>query len=129
VIDRGEVPVITPLGTGRDGAIYNINADISACRVAEALAARKLVFLSDVPGILADPEDESSRISTVRLDEVDRLIDERIITGGMVPKITSAVNALNAGTNKVHLVDGRVQHSLLLEIFTDEGIGTQIVKD
>jgi acetylglutamate kinase len=77
VIDRGEVPVITPLGTGRDGAIYNINADISACRVAEALAARKLVFLSDVPGILADPEDESSRISTVRLDEVDRLIDER----------------------------------------------------
>jgi acetylglutamate kinase len=128
VTDRNEVPVITPLGTGADGAIFNINADLSACRIAEALAARKLVFLSDVPGILADSQDESSLIKTVCLPDVDRLIEDRTITGGMVPKIRSAVDALQAGTNKVHLVDGRIQHSLLLEIFTDEGVGTQIVK-
>jgi len=128
VTDRNEVPVITPLGTGADGAVFNINADFSACRIAEALAARKLVFLSDVPGILADSQDESSLIKTVCLSDVDRLIEDRTITGGMVPKIRSAVDALQAGTNKVHLVDGRIQHSLLLEIFTDEGVGTQIVK-
>ena len=128
VTDRNKVPVITPLGTGADGAVFNINADLSACRIAEALAARKLVFLSDVPGILADPDDESSLIKTVCLPDVDRLIEDKTITGGMVPKIRSAVDALQAGTNKVHLVDGRIQHSLLLEIFTDEGVGTQIVK-
>ncbi|MDP7399487.1 MAG: acetylglutamate kinase, partial [Lentisphaeria bacterium] len=116
------------LGTGADGAVFNINADLSACRIAQALAARKLVFLSDVPGILADSQDESSLIKTVCLPDVDRLIEDRTITGGMVPKIRSAVDALQAGTNKVHLVDGRIQHSLLLEIFTDEGVGTQIVK-
>jgi len=128
IVELDVVPVITPLGTGSDGKPYNINADIAACRIAEALRARKLVFLSDVPGILADPEDERSLISTVRMNDVDRLFDEKIISGGMLPKITSAVAALNAGTNKVHLVDGRIQHSLLLEIFTDKGVGTEIVK-
>jgi acetylglutamate kinase len=129
LIDADIVPVVTPVGSDADDQPYNINADVAACKVAEALQARKLVFLSDVPGILEDPADETTRISTVRLSEIDELTRRRIISGGMVPKIRSAVSALRAGTNKVHLIDGRVQHSLLLEIFTDAGVGTQIIKD
>ena len=129
VLKTNSVPVITPVGIDADGNPLNINADIAACKIAGALRARKLVFLSDVPGLLADPNDESSLISTLAQHNVERLIEENIITGGMVPKLRSAVEALVAGTSKVHLVDGRVQHSLLLEIFTDSGIGTQIVHD
>jgi len=123
------VPVIPPLGVGVDGRVYNINADIAACRIAEALHARKLVFLSDVPGILHNPKDESTLISHITLGEVDSLIQQGIISGGMVPKIRSAEAALRAGTNKVHMIDGRVKHSLLREIFTDRGIGTEIVRE
>jgi len=127
VLARGEVPVITPLGSDMDGRVYNINADMAACQIAAQLRARKLVFLSDVPGVLRDAKDESSLISTIRADQVDALIEEKVIQGGMIPKIRSAVAALQAGTGKVHMVDGRLQHSLLLEIFTHRGIGTQIV--
>jgi acetylglutamate kinase len=123
------VPVITPLGTDMDGQVYNINADMAACEIAAQLRARKLVFLSDVPGVLRDPKDESSLISTIRADQVDALIAEKVISGGMIPKIRSAVAALHAGTGKVHMIDGRLQHSLLLEIFTHRGIGTQIVPE
>jgi acetylglutamate kinase len=124
----GQIPVITPLGTGRDGQIYNINADIAACQIAEALHARKLVFLSDVPGVLRDAKDESTVIPTIRTDKIPELIQEKILSGGMLPKINSCVHALEAGINKVHMIDGRVRHTLLLEIFTDEGVGTQIVR-
>ena len=124
----GQIPIITPLGRGRDGRIYNINADIAACQIAEAVHARKLVFLSDVPGVMRDPSDENSVIPTIRTDKIPELIREKILTGGMLPKINSCVHALQAGINKVHLIDGRVRHTLLLEIFTDEGIGTQIVR-
>lgn len=127
VLARGEVPVITPLGSDMDGRVYNINADMAACQIAAQLRARKLVFLSDVPGVLRDPKDESSLISTIRADQVDALIEEKVIQGGMIPKVRSAVDALTAGTGKVHMIDGRLQHSLLLEIFTHRGIGTQIV--
>jgi acetylglutamate kinase len=126
---EGVVPVIPPLGVGADGLVYNINADVAACRIAEALHARKLVFLSDVPGILRDAKDERTLISHITLGEVDGLIQQGVISGGMVPKIRSAEAALRAGTNKVHMIDGRVRHSLLLEIFTDRGIGTEIVRD
>jgi acetylglutamate kinase len=129
MLDRNEVPVITPLGMGADGKPYNINADISACRIAAALKARKLVFLSDVPGVLADASDEASLISTIVMSEMPGLVARGVISGGMVPKLTAATEALKAGTNKVHLVDGRLQHSLLLEVFTDQGVGTQILKD
>lgn len=129
IIELNQVPVITPLGVGEDGQTYNINADIAACRIAEALKARKLVFLSDVPGLLRDPNDESTLISTVRRTEVPALIEQGIIAGGMAPKIASAVKALESGTNKVHLIDARLQHSLLLEMFTDRGVGTQIIRD
>jgi acetylglutamate kinase len=127
-VESGLIPVIPPLGVGEDGQVYNINADIAACKIAEAVKARKLVFLSDVPGILRDASDESSVIPTVRTDEVEKLIADKVITGGMIPKIKSSLHALEAGTNKVHMIDGRLTHSLLLEIFTDSGIGTEIIK-
>lgn len=126
VLNRREVPVITPLGSDMDGRAYNINADMAACTIAAGLKARKLVFLSDVPGILRDHGDESSLISSISLNQVEDYIGGGIIGGGMVPKVRSAAEALRAGCGKVHLVDGRIQHSLLLEIFTVEGIGTQI---
>ena len=127
ILDRREVPVMTPLGTDAGGQVYNINADMAACDVAAQLKADKLVFLSDVPGILRRQGDNASLISTVRSDEVDELVRTGVISGGMEPKIRSAVAALDAGTRKVHMIDGSILHSLLLEIFTDEGIGTQIV--
>ena len=127
-LSKGLIPILTPLGTGIDGQIYNINADTAACKIAEAIHARKLVFMSDVPGILSDCSDESSVIETICTDEIDGLIAKGILSGGMLPKIASCVSALNAGINKVHMIDGRKCHSLLLEIFTDTGIGTQIVR-
>ena len=127
-IEAGLTPVVTPLGTGVDGQVYNINADIAACKIAESLHARKLVFLSDVPGVLSDCDDPESVIPTIRTDEIDGLVLRKVLSGGMLPKIRSCVDALNAGINKVHLIDGRVCHTLLLEIFTDHGVGTQIVR-
>ena len=127
-IEDGLIPVVTPLGTGLDGNIYNINADTAACKIAEALHARKLVFMSDVPGILADCNDESSVIATICTSDIDRLIKEGVLSGGMLPKIAGCVSALNSGINKVHMIDGRQKHSLLLEIFTASGVGTQIVR-
>ena len=127
-ISTGFIPVVTPLGIGLDGQVYNINADVAACKIAEGLHARKLVFMSDVPGILENREDESSVIPTIYTSDIESLIQRGIISGGMLPKIASCVEALNSGINKVHLIDGRLTHSLLLEIFTSEGIGTQIVR-
>jgi acetylglutamate kinase len=127
VLDRREVPVVTPLGCDESGRVFNINADMAACRIAAKLKAKKLAFLSDVPGILKSADDEDSLISTIRMEEVDELIGNGVIHGGMVPKIRSAADALSEGVGKVHMIDGRVKHSLLLEIFTDQGIGTQIV--
>ena len=127
-VEAGRIPIVTPLGLGLDGQVYNINADVAACKVAEAIHARKLVYLSDVPGILSDRENEASVIPTICTDEIGGLIRDGIISGGMLPKIKSCVEALNSGINKVQLIDGRVMHTLLLEIFTDRGVGTQIVR-
>ncbi len=124
---REEIPVITPLGRDLNGQVYNINADMAACVIAAELKARKIVFLSDVPGILRDPKAEKTLISTIHAGEVDQLIADGVIGGGMLPKLRSAVEALQAGCQKVHMIDGRIPHSLLLEIFTDHGIGTQIL--
>ena len=129
ILNRREVPVITPLGRDMNGQVYNINADMVACEIAGELQAKKLVFLSDVPGILRNPENADSLIPTIRRSEVDEYIAQKIISGGMVPKIRSAVTAIDAGTEKVHMIDGRLTHSLLLEIFTDRGIGTEIRRD
>ncbi len=124
----GLIPVITPLGRDSAGTIYNINADDAAAAIARALPARKLVFLSDVPGLLKDREDPHSVISTLSRNDVDKLIHCGTIDGGMLPKIQGALDALTAGVGKVHIIDGRTPHSLLLEIFTDKGIGTEIVQ-
>lgn len=123
------IPVITPLARGTDGAVYNINADESAAAIAQAVRARKLVFLSDVPGLLRDPQNPDSVISTLKHSAVETLIRDGVIAGGMLPKIRGALDALAAGVRKVHIVDGRMPHSLLLEIFTDQGIGTEIIQD
>lgn len=122
------IPVITPLAMDFHGQTYNINADTAACEIAKALKARKLVFLSDVPGILRDPKDESTLISVIRTSEVDGLIADGVLSGGMLPKIQSSVSAIKAGTREVHMIDGRTPHSLLLEIFTNSGIGTEILE-
>lgn len=128
IIKDNIIPVITPLALGDDGkTIFNINADIAAAKVAEMLQANKLIFISDVPGVLKDSKDEETLIPTIYSNEIDAYIKEGIISGGMIPKVRSAQKALNAGANKVHMIDGRVKHSILLEIFTDSGIGTQIL--
>ncbi len=126
-IMEGAVPVISPVAAGVDGKPYNVNADTAAGRVASALRARRLVYMSDVPGLLANPADPSSLISTLRISQVDDLKKDGVIDKGMRPKVASAIRALQEGVQRVHFIDGRLPHSLLLEIFTDTGIGTEIV--
>jgi acetylglutamate kinase len=120
-------PIISPVAEGHDGKTYNVNADLVAARVASALRARRLVFMSDVPGLLADPSDPASLISSVKIGDVDDLKRRKVIDRGMLPKINGAIRALQEGVHRVHFIDGRMPHSLLLEIFTDKGVGTEIV--
>jgi acetylglutamate kinase len=126
-IADGLIPVISTVGEGLDGKPYNVNADSAAARIAIALRARRLVFMSDVPGVLANPPDPASLISTLRIAEIEGLRQKGVIDKGMRPKVAGAVRALQEGVERVHLVDGRVPHSLLLEIFTDRGFGTELV--
>jgi acetylglutamate kinase len=126
-IADGFLPVISPVAEGYDGKPYNINADTAAGRVASALRARRLVYMSDVPGLLSDPKNPTSLISTLKTGEVEGLKKKGVIDKGMRPKVASAVRALQEGVQRVHFIDGRMPHSLLLEIFTDRGVGTEIV--
>ncbi len=126
-IADGFLPVISPVAEGYDGKPYNVNADTAAGRVASALRARRLVYMSDVPGLLADPKNPASLISTLKTGEVEGLKKKGVIDKGMRPKVASAVRALQEGVQRVHFIDGRMPHSLLLEIFTDKGVGTEIV--
>ncbi|MGA2444565.1 MAG: acetylglutamate kinase [Opitutaceae bacterium] len=126
-IADGFVPVISPVAEGYDGKPYNVNADLVAGRVASALRARRLVYMSDVPGVLVDPADPNSLISTLKISQVDDLKKRGVIDRGMRPKVASAIQALQEGVQRVHFIDGRLSHSLLLEIFTDKGIGTEII--
>jgi acetylglutamate kinase len=121
-------PVISPIGLGEDGHAYNINADVAAAKLAVAIGARRLVFMSDVPGLMRDPKDPATLISHLQTSEVLDLKRAGVIDKGMIPKVDSAVEAVHAGVRRVHFVDGRTPHSVLLEIFTDKGIGTEIVK-
>jgi acetylglutamate kinase len=127
-ISKGVTPVISPTARNAEGQIYNCNADIAAAQAAIALAAKRLVFMSDVPGLLRDPEDAESLIPHLDIKEVDELKQAGIIARGMIPKVDSAVSAIEAGVDKVSFVDGRINHAVLLEIFTDKGVGTEIVK-
>jgi len=126
-IRRSITPVISPTARGEDGRIYNCNADVAAAQAAVGLKARRLVFMSDVPGLMRDPNDPNSVISHLQVEEVDGLRKAGVIDKGMIPKASSAVAALEAGVDKVSFVDGRVDHSILLEIFTDAGVGTELV--
>lgn len=121
------VPVISPIGRDDHGTIFNINADIAAGNVATALGASKLIYLSDVLGVMRDPREPESLIPTLPIAGVHKLIGEGIIEGGMLPKVESAIEAIEKGVGKVHFIDGRIPHSLLLEIFTNSGVGTEIV--
>jgi acetylglutamate kinase len=124
---QGFTPVISPTARGEDGRIYNCNADVAAAQAAIALNAKRLVFMSDVPGLMRNPKDESTLIRQLRVGEVGALKHAGIVDQGMIPKIDSAVAAIQSGVDKVSLVDGRMAHSLLLEIFTDQGVGTEVV--
>lgn len=124
LIERDFIPVIAPVGVGPDGSAYNINADIVAGALASALKAEKLIYLSDVEGVR---DAEGNLISTLKIEEIDRLIEKGIVKGGMIPKLKSARKALVSGVNKVHIIDGRIPHSLIIELFTDEGLGTEVI--
>ena len=127
-IRRNVTPVISPTALGDDGKIYNCNADVAAARTAIALKARRLVFMSDVPGLLRDPKDDATLMSHLRALDVPELKRAGVIGEGMLPKVDSAIAAIETGVEKVQFVDGRIPHSVLLEIFTDAGVGTEVVR-
>ena len=128
VLDRGYIPVISTVAMGVDGETsYNINADTAAAKLAVALGAEKLILLTDVRGILRDPSDEDTLIHVVRMSEVPMLIKDGIIKGGMIPKLECCVEAVRSGVSRAHILDGRVPHSILIEILSDQGIGTMLL--
>ncbi|MFT5089362.1 MAG: acetylglutamate kinase [Candidatus Latescibacterota bacterium] len=128
LVQQGMIPVVAPIGCGPNEQSYNVNADTAAGEIAAALHAEKLVFLTDVIGILRDSQDEATLLSTVHVKDVARLVGEAVVSGGMIPKIEACVKAVKSGVRKTHIIDGRIPHSMLLEIFTREGIGTEIVQ-
>lgn len=128
-VNQGYIPVISPIGIGKDRQSYNINADFMASRIAASLKADKFVLLTDTEGIYEGGLDGDKRIfKSLHVDDTDQLIKSGIISGGMIPKINCCVQALEGGVERVHIIDGRIPHSILLEIFTNEGIGTLIIK-
>jgi acetylglutamate kinase len=127
IFEKNEiVPVISPIGVDETGQTFNINADTVAAEIAASLKADKFILLTDVRGILRDRKDESTLVNAIRVEEVEPMISQGIIEGGMIPKVRACLNALQAGVKKTHILDGRLPHSLLLEVFTEKGIGTQI---
>jgi acetylglutamate kinase len=125
ILNNGMMPVIAPLAVGESGKILNVNADLAAGAIASRLQAEKLVYLSDIEGVLVDKK----LVSSLTKKEAETLIEQGAIHGGMIPKVRSAFDTLDTGVRKVHIIDGRIKHSLLLEIFTDEGIGTQMIHE
>ena len=125
-VHREVVPVISPLARDSAGVVYNINADIAAAGVAGKLKAAKMIYVSDVPGLMRDPSNRESLIPSITLAQIEKLIAEGVITGGMIPKVESAAAALRQGVEKVHFIDGRTPHALLVEVFSNQGIGTEI---
>ncbi|MDP3920919.1 MAG: acetylglutamate kinase [Candidatus Omnitrophota bacterium] len=125
--DRNIIPVIYPVGRGDEGETYNVNADDAAAKIAVAMGVQKLMVLTNVQGILRQADDEDSLISSLHADEAEELIKKKVIQGGMIPKVKSCITALEGGVRKAHIIDGRIEHALLLEVFTDRGIGTEII--
>ncbi|WP_407400293.1 acetylglutamate kinase [Anaerovibrio sp.] len=128
LLDNGYIPVIAPIGVGDDGESYNINADYVAAEIAGALKAEKLLLLTDTEGVYKDFEDKDTFISTLTVAEAKEYIKTGIISGGMIPKIEACLKSIESGTNKVHIIDGRQPHSIILELLTSSGIGTQVIK-
>ncbi|MDO4459651.1 MAG: acetylglutamate kinase [Clostridia bacterium] len=122
--EKGYIPVVSTIATGDNGEVYNINADVAAAKIAEKVGARKLILMTDIRGLLRDKDDENTLIPVVKLSEVSKLKKEGVISGGMIPKIDCCVDAVKGGVHRAHIIDGREPHSILVELFTDEGIGT-----
>ena len=129
LIDAGFVPVVCPVGSDDGYYSFNVNADDAACAIAKAMKAQKLVFLSDIKGVLEDPDDPDSLISEMTVAEAKKFIESGHVGGGMLPKLNSCIDAIEAGVQRVHILDGRIPHSQLLEFFTNKGIGTAIIGD
>ena len=129
LLEKDFLPIIFPVGYDDNFATYNFNADDAACAIAEAVHAEKLAFLSDIEGVYKDKDDPSSLISELHVDEAQKLIDDGYVGGGMIPKLKNCIDAIEEGVNRVHILDGRIPHSLLLEIFTNKGIGTAILRE
>lgn len=129
LLEKDFLPIVAPIGLDDNFDTYNINADDAACAIAKAVGADKLVFLTDIEGLYKDINDKSSFISRITASEADDLISEGFIGGGMLPKLNNCTSAIKNGVNRVHILDGRIPHCLLLEIFTNEGVGTAIIKD
>jgi acetylglutamate kinase len=125
---KDKIVVILPMGRGKDKKTYNVNADEAAAAIAAGVEAEKLVLLTNVKGIMRNPDDPHSFLSTLTIGEAKGLVDEKIIQEGMIPKVLACINALEQGVKKTHIIDARTPHGLLLEIFTDQGVGTEIVK-
>ena len=129
-LEHGYIPIVSTVAQGVDAdTAYNINADTAAAKLAEALGAEKLILLTDVRGLLRDPKDESTLIHVVRTQEVPALVEEGIISGGMIPKMQCCVDAIHGGVERVHILDGRIPHSILIELLSDQGIGTMMKKE
>lgn len=129
LLEKDFLPIICPVGMDKDYQTYNINADDAACAIARAMEAEKLAFLTDIEGVYKDPKDPSTLISELTVSEAEKLMDDGYIGGGMLPKLHNCIDAIENGVSRVHILDGRIPHCLLLEIFTNKGIGTAILKD
>ncbi len=129
LLEKDFLPIVCPIGMDKDFVTYNINADDAACAIAKAMNAEKLAFLTDIEGVYTDPDDKSTLISELTVSEARDLISEGFIGGGMLPKLNNCIDAIEEGVSRVHILDGRIAHCLLLEIFTNKGIGTAIIGD
>ncbi len=129
LLEKDFLPIVCPVGMDEDFNTYNINADDAACAIAQAMKVEKLAFLTDIEGVYKDPKDPETLISELLVSEAEKLMSEGYIGGGMLPKLQNCVDAINSGVSRVHILDGRIPHCLLLEIFTNKGIGTAILKD
>ncbi len=128
VLDKGYIPIISTVGCDKKGNTYNINADTAASRIAGAIGAETMINMTDIAGLLRDVSDPSTLISTVRVSEIPKFVNDGIISGGMIPKVECCVKAIECGVRKVFIIDGRIPHSIIIEILTDEGLGTMFVK-
>ena len=129
LLEKDFLPIVFPVGYDENYDTYNINADDAACAIAEAVHAEKLAFLSDIEGVYKDQNDPSTLISELHVNEAQELIQQGYVGGGMIPKLNNCIHAIEKGVNRVHILDGRIPHSLLLEIFTNKGIGTAILRE